>query len=234
METGELKDKAHQILMALSYLHSQSIIHRDLKLANILIGAQGEVKLADFGLATRVDGQEECLTFCGTKEYISPEIIHRRPYGFKVDSWSFGCMLFTLATGRSPFEGLTAKDYLHNQTHVLDTPDLTDPQLKDLLSGLLCHDQTSRLSIAQALLHPFFEEKQKSITLYQNCNNNVQIINQYTIVNKDSKSANKSDRPPLKKNMVKSKSKDLFYMDRQSTKTLRKNLSGSGLQQLVD
>ena len=65
------------------------------------------IKLADFGLAVNMENKEECYTLCGTPNYISPEIINQEPYSFKCDCWSFGCILYTLATGHPPFEGKT-------------------------------------------------------------------------------------------------------------------------------
>ena len=102
---GCLKDDeitliGYQLAQALKYLHDKKILHRDLKLGNILIADDITIKLCDFGLAVQLtDLSEERKTLCGTPNYISPEILNMTPYSFKVDYWSFGCILYALATG---------------------------------------------------------------------------------------------------------------------------------------
>lgn len=84
----------------MEYLHSNKILHRDLKLGNILLVDDDTIKICDFGLAVQLkDLTEERDTLCGTPNYISPEILNRTPYSIKVDYWAFGCILYALATG---------------------------------------------------------------------------------------------------------------------------------------
>jgi serine/threonine protein kinase len=80
-------------------------MHRDLKLGNILLTNDYQVKICDLGLAAKLTSLEgERDTLCGTPNYISPEVINRQPYSLKIDCWSFGCILYTLAVGAPPFE----------------------------------------------------------------------------------------------------------------------------------
>ena len=94
-----------QLVHGLVYLHSNGIIHRDLKLSNLLLNSKFNLKIADFGLAVKlVDKQAEQKTMCGTPNYVSPEIVSRLPYGLSSDVWSLGCMMVTLLTGTPPFQ----------------------------------------------------------------------------------------------------------------------------------
>lgn len=101
----------HQVLDGVRYLHDNRIIHRDLKLGNLFLNDQLNVKIGDFGLATRIeyDGERK-KTLCGTPNYIAPEILNKKGHSFEVDIWSIGCVMFTLLVGQPPFETKTLKD----------------------------------------------------------------------------------------------------------------------------
>lgn len=101
----------HQILEGVKYLHDSSIIHRDLKLGNLFLNDQLNVKIGDFGLATRIDFDgERKKTLCGTPNYIAPEILNKKGHSFEVDIWSIGCVMYTLLVGQPPFETKSLKD----------------------------------------------------------------------------------------------------------------------------
>ena len=86
-------------------MHKNKIIHRDLKLANLFLNDKMEIKLGDFGLATRIEKEgEKKFTFCGTTNYISPEIIEKQGHSYSTDIWSLGVILYILLIGRPPFE----------------------------------------------------------------------------------------------------------------------------------
>jgi polo-like kinase 1 len=95
-----------QILAAVKYAHKQKVIHRDLKLGNLFLSAKMEVKVGDFGLATRVEFEgERKRTICGTPNYIAPEILEGRSgHSYEVDVWSLGVVCYTLLVGKPPFE----------------------------------------------------------------------------------------------------------------------------------
>lgn len=101
----------YQVLDGVRYLHDNRIIHRDLKLGNLFLNDQLNVKIGDFGLATRIeyDGERK-KTLCGTPNYIAPEILNKKGHSFEVDIWSIGCVMFTLLVGQPPFETKTLKD----------------------------------------------------------------------------------------------------------------------------
>ncbi|XP_041430604.1 protein kinase C theta type-like [Xenopus laevis] len=102
-----------ELIIGLQFLHSRGIVHRDLKLSNILISKDGHVKIADFGvIAEGVYYGKKIKDIAGTKSYMAPEIFLNRPYDSGVDWWAFGIILCRMATGQSPFNAGQDKNYL--------------------------------------------------------------------------------------------------------------------------
>jgi serine/threonine protein kinase len=95
---------AYETALAMQYLHSQGIIHRDLKTLNVLLDANNEPRLCDFGLARRVDSEQPMTGMAGTFNYMAPEVIKKGTYGLKADVFSFGMMLWEMATRKLPFQ----------------------------------------------------------------------------------------------------------------------------------
>ncbi|ETV86664.1 AGC/AKT protein kinase [Aphanomyces astaci] len=154
---------AAQLLVAMGHLHDVNIAYRDLKLENILMDDKGYVALTDFGLSKEnVDVPDGAKTFCGTAEYIAPELLKGLSYGKPVDWWGFGTLLFEMMTGQTPFFDKNRKKMFHNILHrdVIFTPAFSE-DAKDLLTKLLLKDPAKRLgsgpSGAQEIMdHPFF------------------------------------------------------------------------------
>lgn len=107
---GKLKEKqarkfARQIASALDYCHRNNIVHRDLKIENILISKTGDIKIIDFGLSNLYSPKSQLKTFCGSLYFAAPELLQARQYtGPEVDLWSFGIVLYVLVCGKVPFD----------------------------------------------------------------------------------------------------------------------------------
>ena len=152
-----------QIALALEYLHKKGIIYRDLKPENILMDDQGYLKLADFGMAKKLGENEKAMSFCGTPEYLAPEIITMEGHDKMADWWSFGILLFEMLCGLPPFyvENLD-KMYEMIQNSQVKFPkriNLSD-EAKDVIQKLLEKNPKKRLGyhkgIEEIKNHPFF------------------------------------------------------------------------------
>lgn len=149
-----------EILCGLQFLHSKGIIYRDLKLDNVMLDKEGHIKIADFGMCKEnVVGENKASTFCGTPDYIAPEILQGLKYTFSVDWWSFGVLLYEMLIGQSPFHG-DDEDELFESIRV-DTPHYPrwiTKESKDLLEKLFERDPTRRLGVTGNIRdHPFFK-----------------------------------------------------------------------------
>eukprot|EP00761_Pharyngomonas_kirbyi_P012556 gb/GECH01012583.1/.p1 GENE.gb/GECH01012583.1/~~gb/GECH01012583.1/.p1 ORF type:complete len:618 (+),score=124.59 gb/GECH01012583.1/:1-1854(+) len=154
---SESKYYITQLMAGLQYLHSHGIIHRDLKLSNILIRQDMTIKIADFGLATVLGSpQEACNTMCGTPNYMSPELASSQSYSFPADMWSVGCILFHFLTGRSPFQSKSFKQILKKVKKGMFTmPEHISNEASDLICKLLQKNPRDRCTIDDVLNHPF-------------------------------------------------------------------------------
>lgn len=136
----EARFYAAEVLLALEHLHRHGIIYRDLKLDNILLGADGHVRLADYGLCkTGMQWHTTTQTFCGTPEFMAPEILLEQPYTWAVDWWAFGVLVYELVLGQAPFHG-------HGEAEVFDSilanrvrcPLMMDADARDLVQRVGC------------------------------------------------------------------------------------------------
>ncbi|XP_076834900.1 protein kinase C delta type-like [Brachyhypopomus gauderio] len=151
---------AAEILCGLQFLHGKGVIHRDLKLENVMLDGEGHVKIADFGLCKEnVFGGNLATSFCGTPYYMAPEIILGQQYSFSVDWWSFGVLLYVMLIGQLPFNGDEVDDLY--ESILTDTPDFPDwitVDTRDLLERLFERDPSYRLGVVGNIRgHSFFE-----------------------------------------------------------------------------
>eukprot|EP00747_Dinoflagellata_sp_TGD_P045705 gnl/TRDRNA2_/TRDRNA2_143992_c0_seq1.p1 gnl/TRDRNA2_/TRDRNA2_143992_c0~~gnl/TRDRNA2_/TRDRNA2_143992_c0_seq1.p1 ORF type:complete len:394 (-),score=77.57 gnl/TRDRNA2_/TRDRNA2_143992_c0_seq1:94-1275(-) len=139
-----------EILLALSYLHAQRIVYRDLKPSNLLISPAGHVKLTDFGFAKVVEPGGSTYTLVGTPEYMAPEIIQKKGHNKGVDWWAFGVIVFELLTGFTPFEAQSCDEiYAKALAAQVDFPQHVDAKAKDLIKRLLTVNPAKRLAGSQ-------------------------------------------------------------------------------------
>ncbi|XP_041068450.1 ribosomal protein S6 kinase alpha-1-like isoform X3 [Carcharodon carcharias] len=136
-----------ELALALDHLHSLGIIYRDLKPENILLDEEGHIKLTDFGLSKEaVDHEKKAYSFCGTVEYMAPEVVNRRGHTHSADWWSYGVLMFEMLTGSLPFQG---KDRKETMTLILKAklgmPQFLSPEAQSLLRALFKRNPANRL-----------------------------------------------------------------------------------------
>eukprot|EP00298_Acanthocystis_sp_HF-20_P001556 c11969_g1_i1.p1 GENE.c11969_g1_i1~~c11969_g1_i1.p1 ORF type:complete len:481 (+),score=177.81 c11969_g1_i1:19-1461(+) len=153
-----------EIFVALKYLHEKNIIYRDLAPENILLDDDGHIVLTDFGLSKQQVGKASgAHSFCGTPEYLAPEVLQKKPYGQLADWWSFGALIYEMLTGLPPFYSKNRN--VMNQKILkgeLDFPTTVSNTTKDFLSSLLKRNPNERLGagllgLEEISKHPFYE-----------------------------------------------------------------------------
>ncbi|KAJ6253176.1 serine/threonine-protein kinase fhke-related [Anaeramoeba flamelloides] len=169
-----VKSLFHQIIKAVNYLHQEGIVHRDLKLENVLVHKKHnfiQIKITDFGLSKMLHTHTILKTLCGTPLYIAPEVLSSGIFGYsqKVDIWSLGMILFQLLTGNLPIQINcdieSIFDQIKNFNYEFDNDwiDISE-NAKDLIINLLEKDPKKRFNSQQALNHPWFN----SLSLKEN------------------------------------------------------------------
>ncbi|XP_051522611.1 calcium/calmodulin-dependent protein kinase type II subunit gamma-like isoform X10 [Myxocyprinus asiaticus] len=154
----------NQILESVNHIHQHDIVHRDLKPENLLLASKmkgAAVKLADFGLAIEVQGDQQAwFGFAGTPGYLSPEVLRKDPYGKPVDIWACGVILYILLVGYPPFwDEDQHKLYQQIKAGAYDFPspewDTVTPEAKNLINQMLTINPAKRITAEQALKHPW-------------------------------------------------------------------------------
>eukprot|EP01061_Rhynchopus_euleeides_P016191 TRINITY_DN273_c4_g1_i1.p1 TRINITY_DN273_c4_g1~~TRINITY_DN273_c4_g1_i1.p1 ORF type:complete len:625 (+),score=258.84 TRINITY_DN273_c4_g1_i1:104-1876(+) len=148
-----------EIALALAHLHSLGVIYRDLKPENLVLDGEGHVMLTDFGLA-KTDAKGTTYTFCGTPEYMAPELVMKQGHTQAVDWWSLGIFLYEMVVGIPPFYTQNVSQmYQLILNKPLEFPSFVSGNLRDILTKLLDRDPKQRLcDMEQLKAHPFFKE----------------------------------------------------------------------------
>lgn len=150
-----------ETIAALQYLHSFNppIIHRDLKPENLLLNENGRIYLADYGWSNFKNDGDIRKTFCGTPEYIAPEMLKKEGHDHRIDIWSVGVLMFELLAGYSPFCAKTNQDLYQNIRKLkIHWPADMPPLAKNLISKILKLDPKERLSLEEILKHKWFQQ----------------------------------------------------------------------------
>ena len=152
-----------QVVNAVYFLHENQIIHRDIKPENLLISENGTIKLCDFGWAKQLTLKNRS-SYCGTVEYMAPEIIESENYDYSVDIWSLGILLYELLMGHSPFKDKTIKNTIVNiKLHDLKFDKEISHDCKDLINKLLEVNKEKRFNIKDILTHSFIKKNESII-----------------------------------------------------------------------
>jgi len=157
-----------QIMDALHYCHRQNILHRDVKLDNIILDSEGNIKIGDFGVSKIVDPTQKMYDQCGTPAYIAPEILRDRGYrGFGIDVWSSGVVLYAMLYGTVPFRAqnmVELNEMIIKAKYTLK-PDISE-EARDLLKKILETDPKKRLKIPEILAHPWFNDLETELEMF--------------------------------------------------------------------
>jgi len=164
LQEDDAKRIIKQIAEGLKYCHTRCITHRDIKLENLLLDEESNIKIIDFGFSTCIPNDKRIKIFCGTPSYMAPEIVLKTEYcGPPADIWAVGVLLFTMLSGQFPYRGATDEE-LYNKICKADyhvPPEVLNHlsvEALDLISKLFTINADERPSAKQVLAHPWLKD----------------------------------------------------------------------------
>ncbi|XP_066599205.1 serine/threonine-protein kinase PLK1-like [Prorops nasuta] len=161
-----------QMVTGVAYIHSQKVVHRDLKPGNMFLSDRMIVKIGDFGLATRPNGQRKRINICGTPNYIAPEVLYKQAYSYEADVWALGCILYALLVGQPPFDTATLKETYARicSNHYREVDDsIASKSGQDLIGWLLQPNPELRPSLERVKEHAYLTKEYVPASLPHTC-----------------------------------------------------------------
>ena len=196
-----------QVVNAVYFLHKNNLVHRDIKPENILLNGD-KIKLCDFGWCCETNNNNR-KSFCGTFEYMAPEIINEIPYGKPVDIWALGILLYELYFGVSPFNSNKeneekTQEIINNimQKKLFFNRKSIPYDMKDLITHMLEFDVNKRYTIDEVVMHPWFKKCQEKIKSININMNNVNKINNFENFETNVTKVTKIIRSPTENNLT--------------------------------